>query len=259
MTVLITGASSGIGYELAKIFAREGNDLVIIARSKDKIIELKEQLINEHKVNVEAIVADLSQPSTPETIYESIKSKGIKVKTLINNAGFGDYGYFKDADLKKTEEMINLNILALTKLTRLFINDIIEAKGMIMNVASVAAFIPGPLMSVYYATKAYVLSFSQALAEELNDYEVTVTALCPGPTTSGFQEAANLEESKMFKGRKLPISYEVAEYAYNSLLGGKRVAVHGVQNKILAQTLKFFPRKTVTKMVKKMSEKEKII
>lgn len=257
MTVLITGASSGIGLELAKIFAREGNDMVLVARSKDKLQELKEQLIREHKILVEAIVADLSQPGTPEMIHQSINAKNIKIKALINNAGFGDYGYFKDSDINKTEEMINLNILALTKLTRLFINDIIESKGMIMNVASVAAFVPGPLMSVYYATKAYVLSFSEAIAEELSDSGVTVSALCPGPTESGFQEVANLEGSKMLKGRKLSTSKDVAEYAYSALLSGKRVAVHGLKNKMLSQAVRFFPKKSITKMVKKMSEKEK--
>jgi short-subunit dehydrogenase len=197
-------------------------------------------------------------PGNVNTLYDGIKSKNVKINVLVNNAGFGDYGYFKDSDMKKTEEMINLNILALTKLTRLFIDDIVESKGMILNVASTAAFQPGPLMSVYYATKAYVLSFSEAIAEELKDSEVSVTALCPGPTKSGFQDAANLTNSKLFDGRKIPTSKDVAEYAYNSLLSGKRVAIHGFQNKMLAHTVKFLPRKTVTKMVKKISERKDV-
>jgi len=256
MHALITGASSGIGRELAKIFAKNGYNILIVARRKDLLLELKEEISKEYSVDVHIIISDLSKPDMPNKLYDGVKSLGIKIDVLVNNAGFGEYGNFKDASLERTEDMINLNILALTKLTRLFMNDIIESKGAILNVASTAAFQPGPLMSVYFATKSYVLSFSEAIAEELKDEGVTVTALCPGPTISGFQEAANLSGSKLLEGKKIPSSKDVAEYGYNALMNGKRVAIHGAQNKLMVHAVKFLPRKTITKMVKNFQKKK---
>jgi short-subunit dehydrogenase len=256
MHVLITGASSGIGRELAKIFAKNGYNVLIVARRKDLLIELKEEITSRFNVDVNIIVSDLSRPAMANKVYEGVKTLGIRLDVLVNNAGFGEYGNFKDASLERTEDMINLNILALTKLTRLFMNDIIESKGAILNVASTAAFMPGPLMSVYFATKSYVLSFSEAIAEELKDDGVTVTALCPGPTISGFQEAANLKGVKFVEGKNIPTSKEVAEYGYNALIREKRVAIYGASNKLMAHAVKFIPRKTVAKMVKNFQKKK---
>ena len=216
-TALITGASSGIGLELAKIFAGDKHDLVLVARSGDKLNELATELRKEN-ISVEVIVADLSLPNAAEDLFNAVQQKNIIIQFLVNNAGFGDFGFFTEANWKKTERMINVNITALTHLTHLFLPSMIKnGYGRILNLASTAAFQPGPLMSVYYATKAYVLHFSEAIGNELKDTGVKVTALCPGATESGFQAASNMEESRLVKGRKLPTSKEVAEFGYKAM------------------------------------------
>jgi short-subunit dehydrogenase len=210
-TALITGSTSGIGYELAYIHAKQGGNLVLVARSKDKLEQIKKDLENKYKIDVYVIDKDLSIKDSAKSVYDEIIDKNITVDYLINNAGFGDYGFFNERDWGKLERMINLNITALTQLTKLFINDMIKRRdGKIMNVASTAAFQSGPTMAVYYATKAYVLSFSEAINNEVKNSGVIVTTLCPGATQSGFQEAASLQESRLIKGRKLPTSKEVA-------------------------------------------------
>jgi len=250
-TTLITGASSGIGLELAKLFAEEKNELVLVARNKIKLEALKKELDKVTKVTL--IIADLSEKNSPEKIKEALDKNKIEVHTLINNAGFGDYGDFKDTELKRSEEMIQVNITSLTKLTRLFIQDIIKQNGRIMNVASVAAFIPGPNMAVYYATKAYVLSFTEALAEELRNTNVKVSALCPGPTKTNFKKSANVGSDKMFRGN-IPSARDAAEYGYRMLNKGKVVAIHGFANQTMMKAIKFLPRRTVTKLVRKMTD-----
>ena len=185
-----------------------------------------------------------------------IKKENIDVDVLINNAGFGNLGKFSESDLKKELEMINVNISALTALTRLFLPEMIAKNhGKILNVASTAAFQPGPMMSVYYATKAYVLSFSEALSEELKGTGVTVTALCPGPTASNFQKTAGIQETKLIKGKRIATSKEVAEFGYDAMMKGKRIAVQGTMNKLMAYGVKFLHRRLVTRTVKKMHEK----
>lgn len=251
--VLVTGASSGIGLELSRLFAKDKYDLVLVARSKDKLESLKKELEAEHGIKASLVIADLSKPGSSEQIKKSLDSKGIKISVLVNNAGFGDYGLFKESNLEKTENMINVNILALTKLTRLFLDDIVSEKGGILNVASVAAFQPGPYMSVYYATKAYVLSFSEALAEELDDEGVVVSALCPGPTKTNFVETSEIKDDGFF-GDNIPSAKEVAEYGYSKFMSGKRVAIHGFKYKVLANVVRVLPRKLVTKIVKKISK-----
>jgi uncharacterized protein len=250
-TVLITGASTGIGLEFAEIFASKNYNLVLVARSADKL----NVFANKHQ-NVVTIVQDLSKPNAAQILFDELKNQKITIDILINNAGFGDFALFAESDWSRQEQMINLNIMCLTQLTHLCLpNMIANKKGKIMNVASTAAFQPGPLMSVYFATKAYVLHFSEAIANELEGTGITVTALCPGATTSGFQELANLHESKMVKGKKLPTSKEVAEYGYKALMKNKRVAIHGLFNYIQANAIRLVPRNFVTKIVRMVQTK----
>jgi short-subunit dehydrogenase len=252
-TALITGASSGIGLELAKIHAKNGDNLILVARSEDKLNELADALKKEHKVQVEVLACDLSKANAAQEIYDQIIKKEITVEYLINNAGFGDYGEFVQTNWEKENQMIQLNIVALTQLTKLFLPDMIARKrGNVMNVASIASFLPGPLMSVYYASKAFVLHFSEAINNEVKDHNVSVTALCPGPTLSGFQDAANLGESKFFQGNKFPTSKEVAEYGYRAMHQKKAVAIHGIMNKMTVFFLRFVPRFIVVNAVRKM-------
>jgi uncharacterized protein len=253
---LITGASSGIGLELAKVFAREGHNLVLVARSEETLKELKARLEEEFDVEVKIIIQDLKYYNAPTLIFDEVKRSRINVNILVNNAGFGIHGKFSESDLEAELEMIQVNITALTHLTKLFLKDmVVYNNGRILNVASTAAFQPGPLMAVYYATKAYVLSFSEALAEELQGTKIKVTTLCPGPTATNFSKNANVQDTKLF-GSNIPTGKDVAEYAYNALINEKRVAIHGFKNKMLIQSSKFISRKTVTRMVKKMQEKK---
>ncbi|MES2589446.1 MAG: SDR family oxidoreductase [Bacteroidota bacterium] len=255
-TALITGASNGIGLELAKIHASKGGNLVLVARNKQKLDELKLELEEKHKIQVYVIEKDLSLLNAAKEVYEETKAQNIKIDFLINNAGFGDFGFFYETDWQKESQMINLNITALTEFTKLYLQDMIKNKsGKIMNVASTAAFQPGPTMAVYYATKAYVLSFSEAINNELEDKGITVTALCPGATESGFQDAAAMNESKLVKGKKLPSSKEVAEFGYQAMLNGKTVAIHGFLNKFLVNLVRFLPRKMVVKATRKVQDK----
>jgi uncharacterized protein len=257
-TALITGASGGIGLELAKIFASKGTNLIIVSRNVIELSKLKSELVEKHKIYVEEIVMDLSIPGSAKQVFEEVKSLSFDVDYLINNAGFGDYGFFHESDWDKQERMINVNMLALTHLTRLFLPEMVKRKsGKIMNVASTAAFQPGPLMSVYYASKAYVLFFSEAIANELEGTGVTVTALCPGPTKSGFQKAANVEHSKMLNAKSIPTSKKVAEYGYKAMMKGKRVAVHGFTNKELTFFSRRAPKKFILNTVRKMNEGRK--
>jgi short-subunit dehydrogenase len=246
-TALITGSSSGLGKEFARIHASNGNDLVLVARSKDKLEALKLELEKQFGISVYVIVKDLSDQYAPKSVYDEIKTHKITVDYLINNAGFGDFGLFAETDWEKQLEMINLNVTCLTYLTRLFLPDMIKNKsGKILNIASTAAFQPGPTMSVYFATKAFVLSFSEAIANELKGTGVTVTALCPGATETGFKAAASLEDSNLFKGNQIASSKEVAVFGYNKMMEGKTVAIHGIVNNLMAQSVRFAPRNVVT-------------
>lgn len=257
-TALITGASNGIGLELAKIHASKGGNLVLVARNKSKLDELKKELENQYKVSVYVIGKDLSAFNSAQEVYDETNKQNIKIDYLINNAGFGDFGMFVETDWNKELQMINLNITTLTQFTKLYLQDMVKRRsGKIMNVASTAAFQPGPTMAVYFATKAYVLSFSEAVNNEVSDKGVTITTLCPGATESGFQAAAAMEESNLVKGRKLPTSKVVAEYGYASMLKGKTVAIHGLMNWILANSVRFTPRALVVKITRKIQDKAK--
>ncbi len=255
-TALITGASSGIGLELAKIHASKGDNLVLVARSTNKLEDLKKELEPKHGISVYIIGKDLSKLNSAAEVYDELKGQKIAIDYLINNAGFGDSGFFFDSNWEKQEQMINLNITTLTHFTRLFLKDMVERKnGKILNIASTASFQPGPTMAVYCATKSYVLSFSEAINNEVKDFGVTVTALCPGATTSGFQAAASLEGSNLFEGKKLPTSQEVARYGYKAMMKGKAVAIHGFMNSLMANSVRFTPRAIVVKIARMILEK----
>lgn len=257
-TALITGASSGIGLELAKVHASKGGDVVLVARSKNKLESLRNELEQQYGCKVFIIAKDLSKPEAPQEVYDQLQQQNIAIDYLFNNAGFGDYGFFYETSWEKEAQMIDLNTRALTYLTKLFVKDMVARKsGRIMNIASTASFQPGPLMSVYYATKHYVLAFSEGIANELKGTGVTVTALCPGPTASGFQDAAAMTESKLVKGVSMPSAMEVAEYGYRCMERGKVVAIHGFMNKIMAGSIRFIPRSIVRNMVRKIQEKTK--
>lgn len=253
-TALITGASSGIGLDLANLFAADGHDVVLVARSEGKLRELAKELEGKNRIAARVVAADLSQPDAPARVAEAVKD--LEIDFLVNNAGYGVAGKFVETDLQTELEMIQLNIAALTHLTKLFLPGMVRRKrGRILNLASTAAFQPGPLMAVYYATKAYVLSFSEGIAEELSGSGVTVTALCPGPTATGFQNKADINDLPLLTVLKPMSSRDVAEAGYKAMHRGKRVIVTGAMNKILAQSIRLTPRVMVAKIARKLQEK----
>jgi len=254
-TALITGATSGIGKSLAYFFAKGYIDLVLVGRRELLLKELKEDLEKHYKIQVHTLKVDLSEKNASETIIAYTQQNNIFIEYLVNNAGFGDYGFFIDTNWQKEQQMIQVNITALTALTKYYAKEMAKKQyGRIMNIASTAAFQPGPLMAVYYATKHYVLAFSEAIANELSDKKVTVTALCPGPTVSEFQSTANAQKSKLFNDKKLPTADEVARFGYKAMMRGKRVAIHGGVNKLLALGVRFLPRNWTTHLVRILSE-----
>ncbi|MEW6277731.1 MAG: SDR family oxidoreductase [Candidatus Eremiobacterota bacterium] len=251
-TALITGASGGIGLELARCCAADGCRLVLVARSRDRLERLAAELKQQHGTESVVLEADLARPDAPARVAEQAGS----VDVLINNAGVGSYGPFLEQDLQRTLDMLQLNVTSLTELTRRVAPGMVTSGwGRVMNVASTAAFQPGPLMAVYYASKAYVLSFSEALANELQGTGVTVTALCPGPTESGFQASASMQESRLLTLFKMPSSAEVARSGYAAMKRGKRVHITGVMNWLMAQSVRFTPRDLATWLVRKMQDK----
>ncbi|MEK6628477.1 MAG: SDR family oxidoreductase [Bdellovibrionota bacterium] len=253
---LITGASSGIGFELASVFAKNKHHLILAARSTSKLESLKTEIEKNYQVVAEVVSIDLSKQNSAEELYKKIKDKNLQVDILVNNAGFGDHSLFLTEEDTKIEEMILLNILTLTKLTKLFLPDMVKNKyGKILNVASTAAFQPGPLMTVYYATKAYVLSFTEGLYEELKGTGVSITALCPGPTQSGFQNVANISGVALMETLKMPTSKDVAEFGYQALINDQAVAIHGFMNNMLVKSSTFIPRSIVRRLVMKLQEK----
>ncbi|MGI8510381.1 MAG: SDR family NAD(P)-dependent oxidoreductase [Gemmatimonadaceae bacterium] len=250
-----TGASGGIGLELARILAREGYDLVLVARSLPELERIARELSANHNVGAEASQADLSDPAAPRQLFEAVSARGRAVDILINNAGFGLAGRFDQTDGTRELEMIQVNVAAVTELTKLFLPGMIQrGRGRIMNVASTAAFQPGPLMAVYYATKAYVLSFTQAVAEELRDTGVTLTALCPGPTHTGFAKIANMQGTRLFNSPLTMGARDVAEYGYRAMMRGHRVAIPGVFNRLGAFATRLAPRRVLTKLARLAQE-----
>ena len=254
-TALITGASSGIGMELARIHAAKGHDLVIVARSEQKLRDLKQELESNYGINVWVIAEDLSTPDAAKNIYEQTEKLNIKVSVLINNAGFGGHGLFHERDLIKDQAMMQVNMVSLTNLTHYYLQDMIKQNyGRILNVSSTASFMPGPLQAVYYATKAYVTSFSQAIAEEVKDSNITVTALCPGAVATGFVEAGELEGVDMWNGAKSASS--VAQIGYRDMEDGKLVSFNeGILKFMLTWVIPLLPRKMVLKLSRQAMEK----
>jgi hypothetical protein len=253
-TALITGASFGIGMEFARIFAREGYNLVLVARSADRLRQLAAELEKAHGARSLILAADLSDPGAPAYVLDQTTRADIPIDMLVNNAGFGQYGYFAENDLEECLRQIQLNVTALTHLTRLYLPAMIErSSGRILNVASTAAFQPGPLMAVYFATKAYVLHFSEALANELHGTGVTVSCLCPGATATEFHKRANATSMKLLKFGSMDAAV-VAEDGYRALMAGKPVVISGVKNWLLAQSVRFSPRRLVTAIARKTQE-----
>jgi short-subunit dehydrogenase len=242
-TALITGASGGLGYEFAKLLAKDCDTLVLVARSETKLHEVKKELEAIAPVKVLVIPWDLSIPGAAAQVYNELEQARVTVDILINNAGFGGSGAFIDREWQNESEMIAVNITALTHLTKVFAKGMVARKsGRILNVASTAAFLPGPFMAAYYASKAYVLSFSEALANELQGTGVTVTALCPGPTATGWASTAGVDRSRLFQYIAPASAADVARYGYEAMKRGKVVAVHGMLNKIMTQSLRTAPR-----------------
>jgi short-subunit dehydrogenase len=250
-TALVTGGSGGIGFEIARVLAQKGFDLVLVSRKRDALEAAAGQLEGKYGAKAHVFAADLRLPDAPQAIFDFLYNENIPIEVLVNNAGFGLGGEFADTSLERELEMIQVNISALTHLTKLFLPPMIKAKsGRVLNVASTAAFQPGPLMAVYYATKAYVLSFSQALAEELRNSGVTVTALCPGPTDTDFAATADVGSSKLFSAFGIANAEDVAEFGVSAMMHGRRVAIPGIKNKIVAQSSRFAPRAVSAKIAR---------
>lgn len=248
-TALITGATSGIGYELAQLCAKDGHDLILVSRNAAKMEGVAADFKKQFGTHTTIIAQDLSKPNAAEAVFKQTQEAGIQVDVLINNAGFGLFGEFVSTDLKKEQEMIQLNITALVDLSKLYAAEMKKrGVGRILNVASIAAFQPGPLMAVYYATKAFVLSFSEAINEELRGSGVTVTALCPGLTETGFVKEAKLEGSRLSTTRTMP-AQRVAELGYAAMMNGKRLIITGRRNAFLAWMIRFTPRAVALKVI----------
>ena len=253
---LITGASGGIGYELAKLFAKDHHDLVLVARNGPRLAQVADELRRQFGVSVKAVTLDLVEPGAPQSLFEQLQSEGVVVDIVVNNAGYGQFGEFSDVPLEESLGQIQLNIAAVTALSKLFLGPMLERRsGRIMNVASTAGFQPGPLMAVYYATKAYVISLSEALANELADKGVTVTCLCPGATETGFASRAGNDKTRLFKSLRPMDAKTVARTGYHGLLKGKTLVIPGLRNWLVAESVRFSPRKVVTAVSRWVSER----
>src|SRR3954471_2043922 len=253
-TVLITGASGGLGYEFAKLFARDHHDLVLVARSGDKLGQVAAEL-RAQNITVTTVALDLTQSPAPKFLFDQLQGQGVTVDILVNNAGLGAFGEFAQMSNEEIFGQIQLNITALTELTRLFLPAMLARNnGRIMNVASTAGFQSGPLMAVYYATKAYVISFSEAIANEVRKSGVTVTCFCPGATHTGFAKRAGNDKSRLFKQLGAMNADKVALDGYRAVMEGRTLAISGVQNWIVTQSTRFAPRKMVTAISRWISE-----
>ena len=257
-TALITGASGGIGHELARLFANDHHNLVLVARSEVKLAQFADELQRQFGVLVKAIALDLTAPNAPQMLFDQLKRQGIAVAILVNNAGYGKLGEFAAVPIEESLGQIQLNVTALTSLTRLFLGPMLErGSGRIMNLASTAGFQPGPLMAVYYATKAYVISFSEALANELAGTGVTVTCLCPGATDTGFAGRAGNDKSRLFKQLAPMDAKTVALKGYRGLMTGKTLVIPGLKNWLLTESLRVSPRKLVTAISRRLMDEVK--
>ena len=255
LTAFITGSSVGIGLELAKQFAAHGHDLVLSARHPDALEAAAGMIEGKYGVKVTVIPADLADPDSPQRLFDAVNAENIDIHFLVNNAGFGLGGEFSETDGQRELDMIQVNISALTHLTKLFLPAMIRRKsGKILNLASTAAFQPGPLMAVYYASKAYVLSFSEALDEELRNSGVGVTCLCPGATATNFAETAMVGNSKLFAKVGVARADEIARFGYDAMMKGERVAIPGMRNKVMILAERVAPRNLVTRFARMAQE-----
>ncbi|MBP6281856.1 MAG: SDR family oxidoreductase [Leptotrichiaceae bacterium] len=260
--VLITGASSGIGYELAKVYAKNNNNLILIARRKYKLEKLKKEILDNisNKIEITVIEKDLGKLNAAKELFYEIEKMGLEVDVLINNAGFGIYGKFSNLswdEMKRNNEMIDLNIRLLVELTKLYLDKFLKRNdGSILNVASIAGFIPGPLMANYYASKSYVLSFTEALREEVLGTKVKIGVLCPGPTDTEFEKSSNADEGGLFSKLKVMSAEKVAKISYKEFENGKRIIIPGIMNKTSVFMLRFLPRSLATKVSRKIQEKK---
>jgi short-subunit dehydrogenase len=252
---LITGASRGIGRELAKQCASHGHDVVLVARSQDALEAAAGMIEGKYDVHATVIPSDLSNPDSPLELHAATITQGIEVGILINNAGFGLGGEFLETDLDRELEMVQVNVVAVTQLTKLFAPAMVKRRsGRIMNLASTAAFQPGPLMAVYYATKAYVLSFSEAIAEEMRNTGVTVTALCPGATATDFADTAQVSNTRLFQKLGVASADVIARAGYRAMMRGERVAIPGWRDKLMVQAERLTPRRLVTTIARMVQE-----
>ena len=255
-TVLITGASAGIGYELSKIFAKNGYHLVLVSRNKPRLEVIAKELENHHDIRATVISKDLSKSSAPQELYDDIAADGIDINVLVNNAGFGTNGKFTDIIADKHIDLIQLNITSLTMLCKLFGTDMVKkGSGSILNVASTAAFQAGPFMSTYYASKAYVLMFSEAIHNELAQDGVNVTVLCPGPTHTEFFERNEMIDTKIAKSPFIMKAADVAQAGFAALMKKKKVVIPGLINKLLVFTVRFTPRSLITLITRSLNKK----
>ncbi len=254
-TALITGASGGIGAELARYHAARGGDLVLVARSEDKLKALQLELENAHKIKVMVVVADLAQPESADQIFSATEQAGLNIDILINNAGFGGHGKFHERQLRKDQAMMQVNMVSLVNLTHLYLQGMVQRNyGKILHVASTAAFLPGPLQAVYYATKSFVVSFSQAISQELEGTNVTSTALCPGAVATGFVSAGDLEGIKVWD--KAATAESVAKCGYDAMIKGDLVKINEKGLSFLLNwIIPFLPRKTILKLSRQAMEK----
>jgi uncharacterized protein len=257
-TVLITGAASGIGLALAKEFAKHGHNLVLTSRVRSELREVAGELTSKYNVEVGTIAADLEDPNGPEMLFDAIRREAVLIDILVNNAGLGFRGRFWEIPIENQLKIIRVNDEAVVRMTHLFLPQMIRRnQGRIMNTASIAGFEPGPLLAVYHASKAFVLSFTEALATELEQTEITVTALCPGPTDTDFFPKAGLEDTKAFQKAHVMAPQEVAELGYKGLMRGDRTVVAGGSNKALVFARRFMTEGAQAKMNKKFYERAK--
>jgi len=258
-TVLITGASAGIGYELSKIFAKNGYNLVLVSRNKQRLEVIANELENQHDIQAKVIPKDLSNSAAPQELYDDIVADGIDINVLVNNAGIGTNGKFTDFSTDKHMDLIQLNITSLTMLCKLFGTDMVKKRsGSILNVASTAAFQAGPFMSTYYASKAYVLMLSEALNNELAQDGVNVTVLCPGPTQTEFFERNEMIDTKLAKSPYIMKAADVAQAGFAALMNEKKIVIPGLINKLLAFSIRFSPRSIVTLITRFLNQKDAV-
>jgi short-subunit dehydrogenase len=252
---LITGASGGIGEELARLFAADRWNLVLVARSKSRLESLASEMASKHGIQARALAIDLAAPGAAEGLHAELASENVQVDALVNNAGFTVHGRFAETEWSNEAAMLQVNVIALTALTKLFVRDMLARRsGRILNVASTAAFAPGPMMAVYYASKAYVLSFSRALADELRGSGVTVTVLCPGPTRTGFAQRGGVEETPLFRGPVMD-ARTVAKAGYRGMLRGRPLVVPGVRNRLQTMAMRKLPTAVITRAVRRAHDR----